>query len=53
MEVNSLFVLMCRYTHCVNVYPLGGVWVTQHPQFAFDAPRWFHQNIAVTFATKI
>jgi len=37
MAVNSLFVLMCRYTHCVKVYPLGGVWVNQQPQFAFDA----------------
>jgi len=38
MAVNSLFVLMCRYTHCVKVYPLGGVWVNHQPQFAFDAP---------------
>jgi len=38
MAVNSLFVLMCRYTHCVKVYPLqGGVWANQQPQFAFDA----------------
>jgi len=56
MAVNSLFVLMCRYTHCVKVYPLEGVWVNQQPQFAFDAPvGWgggFRQNIAVTFGTK-
>jgi len=55
MAVNSLFVLMCRYTHCVKVYPLGGVWVNQQPQFAFDASvGWggFRQNIAATFGTK-
>jgi len=34
MAVNSLFVLMCHYTHYVRVYPLGGVWVNQQPQFA-------------------
>ena len=38
MAVNSLFVLMCRYTHCVKVYLLGGVWVNHHPQFTLDAP---------------
>jgi len=45
---------MCRYTHCVNVYPLGGVWVNQEPQFAFDASLGggFRQTIAVTFGTK-
>jgi len=37
MAVNSLFVLMCRYTQCVKVYPLGGVWVNLQPQFA---PSW-------------
>ena len=45
---------MCRYTHCVKVYPLGDVCVNQQPQFAFDAP-WvggFRQNIAVTFGTE-
>ena len=55
MAVNSLFVLMCRYTHCVEVYPLGGVWVNHQPQFAFDAPLGgggFRQNIAVTFGTE-
>jgi len=59
MAVNNLFVLMCRYTHCVKVYPLGGVCVNQQPQFAFDAPfgggggggGGFRQNIAVTFGT--
>ena len=29
---------MCCYTHSVKVYPLGGVWVNQQLQFAFDAP---------------
>ena len=45
---------MCRYTHCVNVYPLGGVWVNQEPQFAFDASLGggFRQTIAVTFGTE-
>ena len=54
MAVNSLFVLMCRYTHCVKFYPLGGVWVNHQPQFAFDAPLGggFRQNIAVTFGTE-
>ena len=45
---------MCRYTHCVKVYPLGDVCVNQQPQFAFHAP-WvggFRQNIAVTFGTE-
>ena len=54
MAVNGLFVLMCRYTHCAKVYPLGGVWVNHQRQFALDAPLGggFRQNIAVTFGTK-
>ena len=54
MAVNSLFVLMCRYTHYVKVYPLGGVWVNHQPKFAFDAPLGvgFRHNIAVTFGTE-
>jgi len=38
MAVNSLFVLMCRYTHCVKVYPLGGVWVNQQPNLHSTHP---------------
>ena len=49
MAVNRLFVLMCRYTHCVKVYPLGGVWVNHQPQFAFDAPVGVSVRILLTF----
>jgi len=40
MAVNSLFVLMCRYTHCVKIYFLGASGEICSPNFYFQTPSW-------------
>jgi len=38
MAVNSLFVLMCRYTHCVKVYPRGRLGKSQTAPICIRRP---------------
>jgi len=44
MAVNSLFVLMCRYTHYVKIYPLGASGEISSPNFYFIFPGSYLRN---------